>query len=711
MSDSEDRKPPPLPDWQERLKHENEFYMVDTIEIKLTRNFNNRLITTLKNSYEEKTFMDFTVVTADGAKIPCHRIVLMSSSEVLMELLELDPERTELLIDFFPSAVVKSLIEYCYTDEIKIKGDVLQEAIIAAKFFQMNEVVNWLSNHLGYSYLDDETFSRRRMSEEYNFPGPALSIKNKIVQRFDQVVAELGFIAQDAVEIGKFLKEMGMDDVTPDGLMSSALRWIGAADNDEGSSVNDEQMRILVEKIKQRWDEEYGEQECFHARKCPTFSRKYDMHCYNYNPRQSNWRPRSPRGEQIKKITEQAKRKAKAILEGETENLLVLFDSRLYEDFKAAVKASGNTDEEATSIEKYKTFMMSSQLRSALAVDVIRCANMDKCSIKYLQQMVSNPDPEFSDVFDRIPELKSVFSKGVYSNQLAYQERTKWQTQTNQRLVICGGYNNFREGSVSDDCIVTYDCENFHHYGSLPQWYHPYSASACQVPGGFMLVRGSHATMYNSLTKTYQDLPDPPCHCRRASLVRFEQRVFCFAAKGDDGKEFDEVLTFDLNTRTWGDAPHPGYSFKTPWGCSLGSSIYVIHNHNQFSRLDVSEMKWYEMPKLTKDTSDGSNNIVTDGRLLYALSDGTTLLAFSPEEDKWEWKSLPRKTHFHGTLAYFNDTIFLFGGITDQVEEYNIEKNEWTPSTLRCPTQLAKPFVIRMEVNVPRKEDRGEPLN
>ena len=74
------------------------------------------------NIREDKILTDFTVVSQEGARFPCHRLFLATQSPVMMAMMTHDmkeKQESELTLEY-SEEVVKSFVEYFYTGKVPI---------------------------------------------------------------------------------------------------------------------------------------------------------------------------------------------------------------------------------------------------------------------------------------------------------------------------------------------------------------------------------------------------------------------------------------------------------------------------------------------------------------------------------------------------------------------------------------------------------------
>ena len=79
------------------------------------------------NIREDKLFTDFTVVSQEGERFPCHRMFLATQSPVMMAMMTHDmkeKQKSEVTIEY-KSEIVEHFVEYFYTG--KVPTTVLEE--------------------------------------------------------------------------------------------------------------------------------------------------------------------------------------------------------------------------------------------------------------------------------------------------------------------------------------------------------------------------------------------------------------------------------------------------------------------------------------------------------------------------------------------------------------------------------------------------------
>ena len=97
------------------------------------RTFETHLTNTSKELLGDDRFADVTLVSDDLKPIKAHRIILSKASEIIKQLLEMNPSTHPLLyLKGINSVTLHSIIEFIYSGETKVPAERINEFIKAS---------------------------------------------------------------------------------------------------------------------------------------------------------------------------------------------------------------------------------------------------------------------------------------------------------------------------------------------------------------------------------------------------------------------------------------------------------------------------------------------------------------------------------------------------------------------------------------------------
>lgn len=93
--------------------------------------------------WKENRYCDFNIIIEDKNKLPAHKLILAASSEFFHRMFNhenLESVSNELKISDTSTEVMRRILKFCYTSELKLDGENVQDILIAAHQMQFLEI-------------------------------------------------------------------------------------------------------------------------------------------------------------------------------------------------------------------------------------------------------------------------------------------------------------------------------------------------------------------------------------------------------------------------------------------------------------------------------------------------------------------------------------------------------------------------------------------
>ena len=151
----------------------------------------------------------------------------------------------------------------------------------------------------------------------------------------------------------------------------------------------------------------------------------------------------------------------------------------------------------------------------------------------------------------------------------------------------------------------------------------------------------------------------------------------------------------DLVTLVWQEGPKMLEKMQWPIAAAMDEKIYVVNNENSNAKRPVplqllQNNVWQYKCSLPKDVAK------TNCAILIALAEKLYLFGgynrinacYSPVMNTWTLLNRPSNVHWGQSALVYEGKIYLCGGGTDCIEEYDITKDEWAVSSRKLPRSL-----------------------
>jgi hypothetical protein len=164
------------------------------------------------------------------------------------------------------------------------------------------------------------------------------------------------------------------------------------------------------------------------------------------------------------------------------------------------------------------------------------------------------------------------------------------------------------------------------------------------------------------------------------------------------------VSHLDLGAMKWLTDPPMLHALRWPAAAAAGNDIYVLYNTDYNKTISPIPLQRYStaagewsfgsaLPQSVRNTGGASLCAVGDGDL-YALGGPASLcLHYKVQSDTWTILAQPSlEDHCYAAVLPHNGKIYLCGGAyngcTADIEEYDIDQNQWQVSPLKLPASI-----------------------
>ena len=366
--------------------------------------------------------------------------------------------------------------------------------------------------------------------------------------------------------------------------------------------------------------------------------------------------------------------------------------------------------------EQYDTFLASKRFKSALGVELLKLISMKHCSLAYLRLLMDLQNGNKENIDSLIDSAHVLDPPDAMKKQLqeafAQVKEIGFMTYNPKRplrLAFVGGRIKHDDRDYKDDyrdCLVTYNHTNFQYLPRVPPEIHPRFSCFVQLPMGFMVAGGNckHCFVYDGMKREYVKEARMAIKKEKHTMAYVNNRVYLIGGYAHHAQWYRQVEFYDFSDKHWHPGPDTPEQFHNPFATGLADRVYVMHGYKNFSYLDAVAFKWREAAPLPQELPE--SRIANDGSRIY-VSGGSErkLFAYTPEDDTWKELSPPRHEHRFGALCFYNQRLLLSGGVdVTKIEEYSIERDIWTDSSMKLSQSLSHHFAISLECVNPRTD-------
>lgn len=150
---------------------------------------------------------------SDGAEIPCHRNVLVSSSPYFRAMFcssFVERQQAKVTLKGVPSAVLSSVVDYVYTGLIDISMEMVLPLMQAASMLQYGRLFEACSSYLQAQLSPDNCLSMIRLSEIMSCDSLRKTAKEMAMRRFSDISGSEDLCELSLQELLGYLEDDGL---------------------------------------------------------------------------------------------------------------------------------------------------------------------------------------------------------------------------------------------------------------------------------------------------------------------------------------------------------------------------------------------------------------------------------------------------------------------------------------------------------------------
>lgn len=162
------------------------------------------------NALRREEILTDVSLCSDGAQIPCHRNVLVSSSPYFRAMFcgsFVERQQTKITLTGVPSAVLSSVVDYVYTGLIDISLETVLPLMQAASMLQYGRLFEACSSYLQAQLSPDNCLSMMRLSEIMNCDSLRETAKEMAMKRFSDISGSEDLCALSLQELLGYLED------------------------------------------------------------------------------------------------------------------------------------------------------------------------------------------------------------------------------------------------------------------------------------------------------------------------------------------------------------------------------------------------------------------------------------------------------------------------------------------------------------------------
>eukprot|EP00092_Neocalanus_flemingeri_P007405 GFUD01007997.1.p1 GENE.GFUD01007997.1~~GFUD01007997.1.p1 ORF type:complete len:375 (-),score=92.45 GFUD01007997.1:75-1199(-) len=149
----------------------------------------------LWNSFQNKMYCDFTLISNDGKVFPCHKIILASRSPVMQRMMEsgmIETKKQQLEIKNYDSDIVDVILDFMYKGDIQrdTLKSIAEQIFMAANFFQMTTLKTLTELALIEQMNTKNMLQRFLMADMHDAKELRLASKNLIIENSEALLKD-----------------------------------------------------------------------------------------------------------------------------------------------------------------------------------------------------------------------------------------------------------------------------------------------------------------------------------------------------------------------------------------------------------------------------------------------------------------------------------------------------------------------------------------
>ena len=277
-------------------------------------------------------------------------------------------------------------------------------------------------------------------------------------------------------------------------------------------------------------------------------------------------------------------------------------------------------------------------------------------------------------------------------------------------LFVIGGHRTKKIGSqkvkqVSSICwSIDPSNQTTSVFSAIPLAWFGYKHSICRTPGGFIVTGGEvsdECIMYTVASNSWLKLPRMLSPRWGHASIFIKGFLFICGGTSIIGEEMSPRVEY-MNTEDgkWECAPNLPIAVKFAKTADIDGSIYLMGDSIDSPLLQLQlndpDKDWHRRPVIPGNYCGlhplGFSMTTVRNELFVAGGGGKICASYSPITESWCLRRSPDHLHLYGALVPHNNKLLLLSGSfccgTSKVEEYDIDKNEWSTCNYRLPAEL-----------------------
>ena len=171
---------------------------------------------------------DFRILSGNKS-FDCHKAILSANSDVLTAMMKshtAEASQGEVTMDNVPPDVVKLLLNYMYTGELRIPCDLLQCTVNACDYLELLELKEHCLNQAITVLKPYNAISWYKTAENLDLHEIKAKCSEIMCSSFHKVSKEMEFLELNMAEISSCIKYVQETEADPDDVLEGTFGWI-----------------------------------------------------------------------------------------------------------------------------------------------------------------------------------------------------------------------------------------------------------------------------------------------------------------------------------------------------------------------------------------------------------------------------------------------------------------------------------------------------
>ena len=341
--------------------------------------------------------------------------------------------------------------------------------------------------------------------------------------------------------------------------------------------------------------------------------------------------------------------------------------------------------------------------------DLLQQIQLDKCSMQGIGTVMKS----FAALLDQQPMLYKVLSCAAMadlcdsstSSMAVSSKPVKQHSQQQNKsvVVIVGGcaydvgqrvcWKLNEKKQIEELCEIPVD--------DLAIWH-----SVCKTPHGFVITGGDDSDlclMFMANTRSWIRMQNLRKTRTRHGSICVKSILFVMGGC-QDGQETKSVEMIPIEGGCWQDGPNMPIAVTGLKVADTNESVYVLgESTGKLLHLDVNRKIWSTQAPFPLGKCQGTSMVSAQDKLFLAGGYNKVCAWYNTASNAWFMLHQPLQDHIYGTLVHYDNTLLLLGGSdyfrgTQEVEEYDIERDSWSMCHFRMPLELSDHYALLLEM-------------